>query len=177
MCRKALWGSKGEDTTPRYVMPRLPHKPLGWIPSWKKLCTHVGEGPRAREVWKKKPDNWPKVNKSPEELPYINDLTTSLAVLLVREITHTLPLWVHISAPLPPYLNKLTLCVHSDLLCCVSNNKPHKDTTLETLAKSTGASSHVCSAFPITVLLFSLPSASSSEFILVKAGKDRGLRP
>ena len=29
----------------------------------KQLCTHVGEGPRAGQAWKKKPDNWPKVNK------------------------------------------------------------------------------------------------------------------
>ena len=44
----------------------------------KKLHTHIGEGPRAGQVRKKKPDNWPKVNKDPEELPYINDLTASL---------------------------------------------------------------------------------------------------
>ena len=39
---------------------------------------HVGEGPRAGQVWKKKPGNWPKVNKDPEGLPDINDLTASL---------------------------------------------------------------------------------------------------
>ena len=44
MFRKAPWGSKGEDTIPRYVMPRLPHRPMGWTPSWKKLCTHVAGG-------------------------------------------------------------------------------------------------------------------------------------
>ena len=30
------------------------------------------------QLWKKKPDNWPKVNKGPEEVPYINDLPASL---------------------------------------------------------------------------------------------------
>ena len=30
------------------------------------------------QVWEKKPDNWPKVNKGPEEVPYINDLPASL---------------------------------------------------------------------------------------------------
>ena len=29
-------------------------------------------------MWKKKPENWLKVNKDPEELPYINDLIASL---------------------------------------------------------------------------------------------------
>ena len=36
--------------------------------------THTGECPRVGQVRKKKPDKWPKVNKDPEELPYINDL-------------------------------------------------------------------------------------------------------
>ena len=39
---------------------------------------HVGEGPRAGLMWKKKQDNWPNINKDPEGLPYINDLTVSL---------------------------------------------------------------------------------------------------
>jgi len=40
----------------------------------KKLHTHVSEGARAGQVWKKKTDNWPKVNKEPEELPYLSEL-------------------------------------------------------------------------------------------------------
>ena len=47
------------------------------ISSWEKLSTHVGKGPTAGQVWKKKPDNWPKVNKDPEELPCVTDLATS----------------------------------------------------------------------------------------------------
>ena len=53
----------------------------------KKLHTYVGEGPRAGQVRKKKPDNWPKVNKDPEEMPYINDLTASLLHSLERMTT------------------------------------------------------------------------------------------
>ena len=52
------------------------------ISSWKKLSTHVGRGPMAVQVWKKKPDNWPKVSKDPEEQPCISDLTTSLMCCL-----------------------------------------------------------------------------------------------
>ena len=40
----------------------------------KKLHTHVSEGPRTGQVRKKKPDNWPKVNKEPEELPYLSEI-------------------------------------------------------------------------------------------------------
>jgi len=42
------------------------------------MCAHPGEGPRAGQVWKNKPDNWLKENKNQEELTYISDLTTSL---------------------------------------------------------------------------------------------------
>ena len=42
------------------------------------MYTHVREGPRAGQVWRKKPDNWPEMNRDPEELPHISDLTASL---------------------------------------------------------------------------------------------------
>ena len=83
-------------------MPTPPpptHSPLGWNPSWKDSLTYVGEGPRGGRVWKKKPDNWPKVNKDPEELPYISDLNHLFpALLLIRKDAHTLSLRVCISA-------------------------------------------------------------------------------
>ena len=44
----------------------------------KKSYMYVGKGPRADQVWKKTPDNWPRVNKNPKELSHINDLTSSL---------------------------------------------------------------------------------------------------
>ena len=46
---------------------------LGW-----GVQAQPGKGPRMGQVWKKKPDNWLKVNKDPEELTYINDLTVCL---------------------------------------------------------------------------------------------------
>ena len=52
--------------------------PLGlWagIHFGKMLHAHVGKCPRAGQVWKKKPDNWPKISQDLEELSYINGLT------------------------------------------------------------------------------------------------------
>ena len=46
---------------------------LGWA-----VHVHPEKGPKVGQVWKKKPDNWLKVNKDLEELTYINDVTTSL---------------------------------------------------------------------------------------------------
>lgn len=64
----------------------------------KNLHTHGGEGPKAGQMWKKKPGNWLKVNKDLEELTYINDLTTpSLHSSLFRETPHTLSILVCIS--------------------------------------------------------------------------------
>ena len=59
-------------------MLRPSHRPLGCNPSWKKVAHHVGEGARAGQVRRKKPDNWPEVNRDPEELPYMHDLTAPL---------------------------------------------------------------------------------------------------
>ena len=44
----------------------------------QNLRSHSGKGPKAGQMWKKKLDNWLKVDKDLEELTYINDLTTSL---------------------------------------------------------------------------------------------------
>ena len=58
-----------------------PAPPIGlWagIHLGKKLRTYIREGARAGQVWKKKPNNWPKANEDLEELPYMNDLTASL---------------------------------------------------------------------------------------------------
>ena len=52
------------------------------------------EGPRVGQVWKKKPDNWLKINKDPEELTYRNDLTASF--LLTKADAHTFSLGVNL---------------------------------------------------------------------------------
>ena len=70
----------------------------GGIHLSKKLCTHVGEGPRTGHVCKKKRDSRPKVNKDTEGLSCISDLKHLFTVLLlIREDAHTLSLRVYIS--------------------------------------------------------------------------------
>ena len=42
----------------------------------KNLWVHFGKGSsKVGQVWKKETDNWPKVNKDPEELPSVSGLT------------------------------------------------------------------------------------------------------
>ena len=98
MRRKAPWGSKRRGHHP-IICDGRPTDLWAIIHLGKKLRTHVGEDPRAGQVWKKKPDNGPKVNKDLEELPYINDFTTSLlhSSSLGGDI-HTLALRVCVSA-------------------------------------------------------------------------------
>ena len=68
------------------------------------MLTRVGEGPRAGQVWKKKPDNWPKVDKDQEEVSYVSDLNHLFpALLLIRKDGYTLSPWVCISALLLTY--------------------------------------------------------------------------
>ena len=69
------------------------------------------------QVWKKKPGNWPKVNKDLEELPYINDLTTSLLHSSLGGCPHPFSLGASLSCFC---LNKLFLCVLSHLCCAMS---------------------------------------------------------
>ena len=115
MYRKAPWGSKRRGHHPTVCDAKgiWARNHLG-----KKLLMYIEEGPRVGQVWKKKPDNWLKVNKDPEELTYINDLTSSLLrSSSLGGHTHTLSLWVCIiSALLPSQLNKLFIYVLSDLL-------------------------------------------------------------
>ena len=49
--------------------------------------------PRVGQVWKKKPDNWLKVNKDPGKLTYVNDITTFLLCSSSLEEVSTLSLW------------------------------------------------------------------------------------
>ena len=74
-----------------------------------------------RSAWKEKPDNWLTVNKGPEELTYESDVAASLLHSSLGD-THTLSLWVYISALLLSQLNKPFLCALSHLLLCYISN-------------------------------------------------------
>lgn len=61
------------------------------------LHKHMGEGPRVGQRWKKKPDNWLKVYKDPEELPCMDALTASLqGSSSLRGTPHPFPPGVHL---------------------------------------------------------------------------------
>ena len=103
---------KKKGAPPHNKCGRAPTGLWGGIHLSKRLHTHVGEGPGTSWVWKKKQDNWPKVNKDPEGLSYISNLNHVFTVLLlIREDDRTLSFWVCISALLLSLINKLLLCV------------------------------------------------------------------
>ena len=144
MRRKVPWGSKRRRCHPIIGDAKAPIGLWAGIHLGKELHTHAEEGPRAGQVWKKKPGNWPKVNKDLEELSYINDLTASLLhSSLLGGRPHPFSPGVYLC--LPSALNKLFLCVLSHLLCCVSNNKPrtcfYSFCLLETFLLSNGGKS------------------------------------
>ena len=78
MLRKAPWGSKREGCHPIIGVVKPPTGPHAGIHLGGKLHRQMGEDTSTGQLWEKKQDNWPKVNKDPEEPPYINDLTASL---------------------------------------------------------------------------------------------------
>ena len=81
-------------------------------------------GRLGRVRWKKKPDNWPKVNKDLEELTYIRDLTASS--LRPSSLGRTPTAFLSGCASLPCFCLNYTLflCVLLHLLLrYVSNNK------------------------------------------------------
>ena len=72
----------------------------------------------------KKEDSQPKVNKDPEELPYINDLAASLLGLpSSRENAHTLRGMSLCLASSVLKKQTVSLCALPHMLCCVSDNK------------------------------------------------------
>ena len=115
---RLLGGQKGRGCYP-IMSGHAPTVLHGGIHLNKELCTHLGEGPRTSQVWKKKRENWPKVNKDLEGLSWMTDLNHVLTVLLIQD-THIL-LWECISALLLSWISKLLLCVLSHILCCVCN--------------------------------------------------------
>ena len=47
------------------MMPR----PASEVSGLDPCNMHIGKNLKAGQMWKKEPDNWPKVNKDLEELP------------------------------------------------------------------------------------------------------------
>ena len=88
-------------------------------PSLQGPCWPMGTcTPRVDYVWEKTPDNWLKVNKHLEELPYLNDLITTFQCSYLRG---TPTPFLSGCVDLPYFcLNNLFLCVLSHL-CSVSN--------------------------------------------------------
>ena len=92
----------------------------------KKLHLHVGGSLRAGQMWRKKADNWLKVNKDGEERPCINDLSGSFlsSFLLMRTPALFLVMHLCLASILTKQIDRLFLCVLPHLLlCCASNNK------------------------------------------------------
>ena len=141
-CTKRLLGGQ-KWGAPHNKHGHVPTGLCGGIHLSKNLHSHLGEGLRTSQSWRKKWDNWPNVHKDPERLSYISDVHRLFITLLIQD-AHTPP-WVCVSALLLAYctphwegclctfslgvyfclasvLNKQFLCVLSHMLCCVSNN-------------------------------------------------------
>ena len=87
---------KGGDATAYSKCGHAPTGLCGGIHLNEKLRMHVGECPGTSQVWKKKQDNWPTVNKDLEGLSYISDLNHLFPALPIQDSPTVL--WVCISA-------------------------------------------------------------------------------
>ena len=77
MFRKSSLGLKREGTPPHNKCEHASIDLYGGIHLRRKLHRHLWEGAWISQVWRKKQDNWPKVNKDLEGLSHISDLNTS----------------------------------------------------------------------------------------------------
>ena len=75
---------------------------------------------RTSQAWRKKQDNWPRVNKDPEGLDYIKWFESPLYCTLHSGCPHSSP---SVCFCLASDLNQLLLWVLSHAFCCVSNDK------------------------------------------------------
>lgn len=99
MLTKAPWGSKKEGYhTIKSLDMSSQASAVGSILAESYTCV-LGRVLGLVRCEKETQHNWPKVNKDPEDLSYIRDLSHLFTVLLlIREDSHTLSLWVCISA-------------------------------------------------------------------------------
>ena len=137
MNRKASCGSEKKETPPNKKCGRAPTGLCGGIHLRKKLCMHFGEDPKTSQMWRKKQDNWPRINQDLEGLSYISDLHhLHIAFLLIQDTRTTLWVCLYLASELDK--QTLFLCAHRkeiywdtkryieiqrDTLCCVSKNK------------------------------------------------------
>ena len=119
-CSERLLGDKKEGQTPAYVIPKA-----SGLKSILESCTRMlGRVLGQVRCGKRNQIIGLKEDKDPEELTYMSDISGSLLCSSSRGVSHTLSLWVCISALLLSQLNKPFLYVLSHLLLCyVSNNK------------------------------------------------------
>ena len=111
MLTKAPWGSKKEGYhTIKSLDISSQASAVGSILAESYTCV-LGRVLGLVRCEKETQHNWPKVNKDPEDLSYIRDLSHLFTVLLlIREDSHTLSLWVCISAWLLTYTNYFSAC-------------------------------------------------------------------
>ena len=107
---KLLGGGKGRD--PHHITSVNISPQASTVESTlAKSCTCIfGEGLRTNQVWKKKQDNWPNVNKDLEGRSYVSDLNHLFTMLPIQD-AHTPGLCI--SALFLSSANKLFLYVLS----------------------------------------------------------------
>ena len=116
----------------------------------QEMSTQIRQYPASSQVWEIKQDNWPKVCKDPEELPYISELITSGAFFTQGGFPHPYSSLecIFLCFWLKPILCVLTLMLYCDshkLYICF-----HSLCLLETFLLSSGAR--------IRAILFLAPS-------------------
>ena len=112
MCRKASGGSKREGVQPHVKCEHAPTGLYGGESILTKSCTCIPGRVLGPQVWRKKQDNWPKVNKKLEGLSYLTALSHFLTALLLIQYTY------------PHSSSGVYFCLASNLLCSSSLGRP-----------------------------------------------------
>ena len=115
MCRKAFGGLKRGGAPPPSKCGRVSIGLCGGIHLGNKLHRHLGKGLRTSQVWRKKQDNWPHVNKDLEGLSCTSDLNHLLTVLFsIQDALFSGYVF------LPSFWLQWTVSLCSPILCAVS---------------------------------------------------------